>query len=309
MTADPLFDAYVIVDWSARAVPSPKRPVADAIWWAVARRQGQRVSVEEPVYCRTRAAAIAALADLFAAELSAGRRILAGFDFPFGYPEGLAARVTGSPETLRLWQWLADAIEDGPNNANNRFEVAARINRLFDGVGPFWGCPVGRGIADLPMKGRARHGIDHPAERRIVEMRQRSAQPTWKLFTTGSVGGQILLGLPALERLRQDPRFVGRVEIWPFETGLAPPRGSAIAEIYPSLLDDAVAAQRWDGEIKDRAQVRVNAAAFARLDAAGGLAPLFAGSADLTACERDLVAREEAWILGVGHRDALRAAA
>ena len=53
-----LFDSHVIVDWSARSAPSPKRDSADAIWWTGV-RDGH---AESPVYARTRAEAVAALA-------------------------------------------------------------------------------------------------------------------------------------------------------------------------------------------------------------------------------------------------------
>ena len=43
----PLFHTHVVVDWSARSKPSPKRKSKDAIWWAVARIAGG-VDVEEP---------------------------------------------------------------------------------------------------------------------------------------------------------------------------------------------------------------------------------------------------------------------
>ena len=151
---------------------------------------------------------------------------------------------------------------------------------------------------------------DEIAERRVVERRVRSAQPAWKLFTTGSVGGQVLLGLPALNRLRRDSRLDGRVAVWPFETGLDSGDASiVIAEIYPSLLDAAVATRSRQGEVKDAAQVRVTAAAYAALDAEGKLRPLFGGAPGLTAAEHEIIEREEAWILGAGFEDALRSAA
>ena len=62
-------------------------------------------------------------------------------------------------------------------------------------------------------------------------------------------------------------------------------------------------------EIVDRVQVRVLARALAALDAAGRLDALFAGAPGLGAAERELVAREEAWILGAGHAAELAAAA
>ncbi len=83
---------------------------------------------------------------------------------------------------------------------------------------------------------------------------------------------------------------------------LTPLRGTA--QVVPVGVE--VRARRRDGEILDRAQVRVNAEAFARLDAGGGLAPLFAGVLGLTPDERHLVETEEAWILGFGHEEALK---
>ena len=81
-----------------------------------------------------------------------------------------------------------------------------------------------------------------------------------------------------------------------------------LAEVYPSLLAAAVRAEAED-EIVDRVQVRVLARALAALDAAGRLDALFAGAPGLGAAEREVVAREEAWILGAGHAAELAAAA
>ena len=85
---------------------------------------------------------------------------------------------------------------------------------------------------------------------------------------------------------------------------MAPLRGTA--QVLPVGVE--VRARRRKGEILDRAQVRVNAEAFARLDAGGGLAPLFAGAPGLTPDECHLVETEEAWILGLGHEEALKRA-
>ncbi|MEM9811251.1 MAG: precorrin-8X methylmutase [Pseudomonadota bacterium] len=295
-----LFDTHVIVDWSAAATPSPARPSADAIWWAATRTGG---AAEAPRYERTRAEALAALTAFLAAERAAGRRVLLGFDFPFGYPAGVAHRITGEASALALWSWLAARIEDRADNANNRFEVAAAINRLFDGVGPFWGRPATLSLEDLPARGRERSGTDHPAERRVVEAHVPRAQPVWKLYTTGSVGGQVLVGLPALETLRRAPGLAQDIAVWPFESGLAVPDAPIVlAEIYPSLLAPD------PGPIRDAGQVSATSRAFASLDAAGELAPLFGGAPSLSPEMRAQIEAEEAWILGVGHEAALRAA-
>ena len=273
------------------------KPSADAIWIAAEGSAGF-----PPRYFRTRAEALAFLADHLAAERSAGRRTLAGFDFPFGYPRGFAAALTGRAAGRAVWAWLASRITDGPANANNRFAVAAEINSAL-GSTPFWGRPAALALSSLPERGRDRI---HPfPERRLVEARVPSAQPAWKLYTTGSVGGQVLMGLPALHRLLHDPRLEG-IAAWPFDTGLAVPDAPIVlAEIYPSLLAGAVAGEAG---IRDAAQVRLTAGAYAALDAEGALAPLFAPTG-LTPEETTIVANEEAWILGVGFEPALRAAA
>ena len=302
----PIFDTHVIVDWSARSLPSPKRPSKDAIWFAVV-RDGAPC---EPVYCRTRDAALTALADLLADEVAQKRRVLTGFDFPFGYPAGVAMRICGSDRALDLWQWFAEIVTDGPDNKSNRFEVAAQINRLYDGTGPFWGRPETWDIPDVPTRATARRGTDHPPEHRLADARAKGAKTVWQLAYAGSVGSQVILGVPALQRLRSDPRLVDVMAVWPFQTGLKCPDAQVVvAEIYPSLLQPEAHAARQQDEVLDSAQVRVNARAFAQLDCRGGLAPLFAGVGDLSAEERSIIEREEAWILGLGHETVLQHAA
>ena len=306
----PLFHTHIVVDWSARSQPSPAKPTKDSIWWAVARINRRGVRVGRPAYARTRHEALQCLARLIASELAKGRRVLLGFDFPFGYPAGVAAHLTGKASALALWDWLAGRIEDDPDNVNNRYAVAAAINRTYPGIGPFWGRPQSWPYPAIPERASERTEHDHhPAERRICDIRARGAKTVWQLAYTGSVGSQMLLGLPALKRLAAAPSIAGRAAIWPFETGLRTPDApAAIAEVYPSLLRNEVRARQRDGEILDSAQVRVNAAAFARLDAGGSLAPLFAGAPFLTPAERQIVESEEAWILGLGHEEELKGA-
>jgi precorrin-8X/cobalt-precorrin-8 methylmutase len=304
MTA--IFDTHVIVDWSARSKPSPKRPSKDAIWFAVVRHG----TPSEPIYCRTRDEALTMLADFLAEEVVQNRRVLIGFDFPFGYPAGVARRICGSDCALDLWAWFADMVMDGPDNQSNRFDVAGQINRLYDGIGPFWGRPETWDIPDVPPRASTRCGADHPPEHRLADARAKRAKTVWQLAYAGSVGSQVILGLPALQRLRCDLRLAGRIAVWPFQTGLKCPDAQVVmAEIYPSLLQAQAHAARRESEVLDSAQVRVNAKAFSRLDRSGGLASLFAATDGLTAVERRTVEREEAWILGLGHETALQNAA
>ena len=290
-----LFDTVVVVDWSAANVPSPAKPSADAIWMAVARQDGVTVS-----YHRTRHAAEAALTSLLETEAQTDRRVLAGFDFPFGYPQGFAQRLTGTPDARHVWNWLDAHLVDGPDNRSNRFALAATINARFGGAGPFWGRPAGLNLPSLP----ACKLVDYPAlglkERRSVEMLVPRAQPVWKLYTTGSVGSQALTGLPMIARLA---RRAG-CAVWPFDGVDA---SLVLAEVYPSLLATDVALAVASGEIKDRAQVRLLAQALFKLSARGQLHTLLdlPGSA---AQIGSLARTEEGWILGAGHGAALEGA-
>lgn len=285
MSGPARFDVVVAVDWSARNSPSPAKPSADAIWIGVAREGG-----EETSYHRTRAAAMAWLEGWLGAEVAAGRRVLVGLDFPFGWPAGFAASVAGEASALAVWDRLAEMVEDGDDNASNRWDVAAGLNALFAGVGPFWGCPAGEARQGLaPTKaGWGGHGLPG---RRAADAAAPRAQPGWKLYTTGSVGSQALLGQARLAALRRRAPCA----VWPFE---APDAPVVLAEIYPSLIADAV---RAAGGIRDEAQVRLTARALSRLSAEGRLGPLLDAPTE--------AAPEEGWILGLGFEAALEAAA
>ena len=205
----PLFHTHIVVDWSARSKPSPAKPTKDAIWWAVA-RVGSGIEVDEPAYVRTRHEALDRLARLIAGELDAGRRVLVGFDFPFGYPAGVANHLTGKASAMALWDWLAAQVEDAPNNANNRFDVAATINAAYPGLGPFWGRPLAWSYPTIPVRASERtEQTAHPPERRICDIRAVGAKTVWQMAYAGSVGSQMLLGLPALKRLVEDPAHRG----------------------------------------------------------------------------------------------------
>lgn len=283
-----LFDTHVMVDWSGGkdAGPTPKK---DAIWACICRAGGP----EPSVYLRNRQIAEAWLADLIRTELTAGRRVCIGFDFPFGYPTGFGRSVAGSDDPLVLWDWFEARIKDAPE-ANNRCDVAAGINARLDGVGPFWGNPFKVDFDHLPRKGLARTNTQFP-EKRAVERRAKGSFTCWQLSGAGAVGSQVMMGLPVLARLRR--QFADQISVWPFE---ALDRPVAFVEIWPSLIAPSVAKGMQEGEIKDAAQVRVLAQAVAGLDANGRLGPLL---------EDGRTESGEGWILGVGHEAALEAAA
>ena len=123
-------DTIIAIDWSARSKPSAKKPVKDAIYLC-AQRRGQPIA--HPLYFRTRRAVMQHLYALLETEMTAGRKTFVGFDFSLGYPQGFAKALTGKPEAMAVWDWLTERIEDAPDNSNNRFEVAAEINKIFAG--------------------------------------------------------------------------------------------------------------------------------------------------------------------------------
>lgn len=271
-----------MVDWSGGNDTGP-RPRKDAIW-AGAVLGGVE---QEPVYLRNRDDAFDWLVALINAERQANRRVLIGFDFPFGYPQGFASAITGSDDPFALWAFIENALIDTPK-ANNRFELAGALNARFPGVGPFWFNATRTDIPHLPRKGRERcdHGMP---ERRLVEHAAKGTFTCWQMGGAGAVGGQVMTGIATLERLRR--RFPHQIGVWPFDLANQP---VGFVEIWPSLLADRVADE--GDTIKDRAQVRLLARALARLP---------------EAALRDMLgvdAPEEGWILGLGFEDALKEA-
>jgi hypothetical protein len=283
------FDVYIIVDWSASRVPKTGR---DSIW--ICRRARDGETVENPP---TRHAARERLAAMLEAAMANGERVVAGFDFPFGYPAGFAARLglAGLPWRA-VWDEIARLIEDRDDNHNNRFEVAAALNaRVSGGAFPFWGRPVRMDHPLLGAKHHKRHAADGLSEKRLIDEWMVGAQPCWKLIGAGSVGGQVLTGLPVVRALRDDPRWAAQARIWPFETGLGLPDDARIvfAEVWPSWWK---ACARL-GPPNDKAQVRTVARLFAAADRAGRLAGWFAPP--IGAADPQQIIQEEAWTLGV----------
>ena len=288
------FDHYVIVDWSAANQPKQGR---DSIW--ICHRGPDGEQCDNPP---TRHLAALRLAEILTAATAAGERVLLGFDFPFGYPAGFAARLglDGAPWRA-LWDEIAATLHDGSDNRNDRFLLGAELNRRVSGGRfPFWGCPARFDHDHLGPKHHDRHGGEGLAEKRLIDEWMVGAQPCWKLAYTGSVGSQALTGIPVVRRLRDDPRWAATARVWPFETGLSLPDAARIvfAEVWPSWWRRQIRAEH--GPPNDKAQVRSVAEIFAAADAAGELAAWFAGGgAALTAEQRRIVETEEAWTLGV----------
>jgi hypothetical protein len=291
-----LFQAYVMVDWSASSKPVTG---PDSIWVGVLKRNVRFQMAFEAHNPPTRAAA-ATLVDGMLGDLKRkSERVLVGVDFPLGFPRGTAAalKLSGAPWRAML-DFVAKEVKDKPNNENNRFQVGAKMNRLMTGGPfPFWGAPERDKQPWLSVKRAREHTPEDLPEFRLAEEALKGPSSIWKLYYQGSVGGQALTGMPVVKRLR-DARGE-RARLWPFETGWRPlaPNDlegveAVFAEIYPSLF----AGKTGGGAIKDEAQVRAVCERFNALDEKGQLGALFGPAKDDP--RRAIVENEEGWILG-----------
>ena len=283
-----------MVDWSAAATPATG---PDSIWVGVLKRNVRFQMAFEAHNPSTRAEAETLLNTVLDDLKRKRERALVGFDFPLALPRGTAAALKLEGEPWRaLMDFLAREVKDKPSNANNRFQVGAKMNRLMTGEAfPFWGAPERDAQATLSTKRPREHTPTDLPEFRLAEQAIKGPTPIWKLYYQGSVGGQALTGLPVVKRLR-DKRAM---KLWPFETGwrtLAPAdvegADAVIAEIYPSMFGTKPTGR----EVKDEAQVRGACERFNALDDKGQLAALFGPAKDDP--RRDVVEREEGWILG-----------
>jgi precorrin-8X/cobalt-precorrin-8 methylmutase len=301
-----VFDLAVAIDWSAASVP---RLGQDSIWTAVVDLRSGTLGT--PRNHATRRRAEVWLQELLLAEPDAS--VLVAIDVALGYPAGTAdawdAGVPGAddPPWRRTWALIESLVRDDERNANNRFAVAAELNRRTGpGPGPFWGCPSAR--SDEHLSTVRAPGFPHltDAGRSLAEFRAseetlrtcglRLSSP-WQLLGAGSVGSQSLVAIPMLERLLRHGVLGSRVAVWPFTTGAHPPEPRAgavvVAEVWPSRHPVA----RVAGGCRDEAQVAAVCARIAAAQADGALAAAF--DPQLTAELRGRVVHEEGWILDV----------
>lgn len=295
------FDVYLMVDWSANSKP---KLGADSIWYCMVEGAGGDTVLAN---CSTREKAVTQIADLLAENTRRGLFTLAGFDFPYGYPSGFADalgfKLEHGPVWQQVWDLLSRLIKDAEDNSNNRFQVAAALNKQVSDAGyRFWGCPESEESPTLLRRRPYDHAKASLHDKRITERLAPTAQSAFKLYGPGTVGSQALLGIPCLARLRCDSRLARASRVWPFETGLEKPPGREKrnwsilhAEIFPGIIRPAP----QEGETRDAAQVRTLAHHFARLDKEGNLSILFEGPSQLDPEERRVVESEERWILGV----------
>lgn len=298
-----LFNAYVMVDWSAASTPKQGK---DSIWIGVIKRDIRFRNSFEAVNPPTREAAMQALRDILADLGRRNEKALIGFDFSLGYPAGTAELLKLKEPTWKgMWDFLGANVVDKPTNVNNRFAVAAKMNRLMTGEAkPFWGCPANDAQTWLQATKPTGSLEGLPAQFRHADLATQGrgkagAKPVWQIFGNGTVGSQSIVGVPRVRQLKTE--LGDKAKVWPFETGwraLTPddvaPLSAVLAEVYPALGEVKAEA----GEVPDRAQVRALCEHFAKLDEAGKLGAAFAPQTAVAPELAALVEGEEGWILG-----------
>jgi hypothetical protein len=303
-----LFDAYIMVDWSAASKPALG---ANSIWIGILMKDA-RLKLQFKAYnIDTRLKARAFLEEIVGRLIKRGDKVLLGFDFSLGYPAGTADALgldtVKQPPWAAMHALLASRYKDKPdNNSRPRFAIAAGLNyTISKGPFPFWGAPAADRATTLAAT-RGDFSADALlAEYRLAELKQRalpgaSPKSCWQLYGAGSVGSQSLTGIPHVHAIRQ---AWPTARIWPFEIGEGGPLTAemldgvdvVIAEIYPSLVKPAPE----KGEVADEAQVRQIARHYADLDEKGRLGSQFSTGKSTSADEIARITREEGWILGV----------
>lgn len=298
-----LFDAYIIVDWSASAKPVSG---ANSIWVGILAQDKRRNFKFTATNPKTRLEAREIISETITRFVARGDKVLAGFDFALGYPAGTAAAIGLSKANKPAWyvmhKHLAANVEERLDNSNQRFALAAEMNKVITaGPHPFWGAPK-RNIANTlsPKKGNFASGglREHRfAEAWVKSTFKANPKSVWQLLGAGAVGSQALLGIPTVHALRAN---IQNSQIWPFETGLKPLTqkdletvSCVFAEIYPSTIQT----RPEKGEILDRAQVRILANHLQILDSRGELAEAFGPPNSLEREKIPQIIGEEGWIL------------
>ncbi len=300
-----LFDSYVMVDWSAASKPTTGK---DSIWIGVLAPDARLRLTFRSSNPDTRAKALVELEEILNRLVGRGDRVLLGFDFPLGFPAGAAEHLKLSqdvPAWIAMRKFLNKEMRDKPDNANNRFALAAQMNRkMSEGPFPFWGCAKRDVLTTLAMKKTREHSAEDVPEFRLTEQSAIAAklgrpQPIWKIAYAGAVGGQALTGIPALEKLRSS---IEGMRLWPFEIPLEKLDSDALDGVNIVACEINLAMQETNAkstEIKDEAQVRINAEHFAALDESGRLAANFEGPKAASDSDKAVISTEEGWILGV----------
>jgi hypothetical protein len=291
-----LFNAYVIVDWSAASKPGAG---ADVVRIGLMKRDVRFRLAFESYTATTRAEAEKRIGAILDDLKKRNERAFIGLNFPLGFPRGLstALKLPGEPWSA-VFDFLDKMVKDKADNTNNRFGVGAEINRrTTGGPFPFWGCPPRDTLTTLQPKRPHEHGEGDLPEFRYADAAVKGGS-IWKLYYAGAIGGHAILGIAMLKRLKK----VRQVKVWPFETGwkaIAPADLEGADALAAEVRLGLVPAQPLPGEAKEMAPVRALAERVAKLDEAGKLGAAFAAPKDAPEAEVAAVEHEEGWILNV----------
>lgn len=299
-----LFDACIIAGWTAAET---KKVGEQSLWIGVAKRDVRFRLYAETHNVATRAEGEALLASLLAEHRKRGDRVLVGFDFAFGWPEGVAARLNlkDAPAWSALWKFVAANVVDKADNTNNRYQVAAKMNRLMtDQPWPFWGAPAKQAQRWLtttkPPEGAGADIPEHRAVDAALKARGVAPHSLWQMHGAAAAGGAALIGIPAVRRLLES--LGPSAALWPFGTGWRAldgadlePLSALVVEVRPELFGQA---RPETGEFKDQARVRHAALALAEIDERGELASAFAPPGSATPEMIATVEKAEGWVLG-----------
>jgi hypothetical protein len=290
-----------MVDWSANSRPKSGH---DSIWVA----DGDVSGVVRSRNYATRQQAHDGIVMLIDDAVANNMRALVGFDFSLGYPAGFAGYFQGRARPWeRIWEYMGANVTDSEGNVNNRFEVAAAIN-ASTGVAFYWGSPVRR-HALAPSLRDPPQGLRHNplAVYRCTDLvaRAQARKPiksSWQLGNGVSVGSQVIMGLPYLQRLRK--RYGRALAVWPQQTGFVddpfaavPGTRVVLAEIWPTAL-----APKYEGGVRDEEQVRsVVQRCWQQVTCCQGLTAWFnpPSARALSSSTVASIIEEEGWIFGV----------
>jgi len=298
-----LFDAYIMVDWSAASKPATG---ANSIWIGILAKDARLKFQFTAVNPDTRLKAIDLIEGLIAKLNKRGDRVLLGFDFSMGYPAGTAAALGLDMKNQPAWKamqsFLSAKLKDKPDNSNARFAIAAGMNyKISQGPFPFWGAPARDQVKTLGAKKTSFENAALPeyrlAEQHLRDTLKAKPKSVWQLAYTGSVGSQSLTGIPHIHKLLGT---LPDATLWPFQTGFVPLDDerlegikTVIAEIYPSALQ--VTPKK--GEVLDKAQVEAIARHYCNLDEKSRLGALFGPPDSLDTGKIAQIEAEEGWIL------------
>jgi len=299
-----LFDAYIVVDWSAAAKPVVG---ANSVWIGIRARDARLKFHFTSVNPKTRLEARSFIKDIAQKLISRGDKVLIGFDFALGYPAGTADAIGLVENGTLPWQamhnHLSAKVKERADNSNARFALAAGMNyAMSKGPHPFWGTPKKDQVSTLSMKkgdfGEKSSLPEHrTAEHWIRENFKANPKSVWQLMGAGAVGSQALLGIPTVTYLRET---LPAARIWPFETGfkvLTPEDLEDVSCVFAEVYPSTVSITQSPGEQRDQAQVRTLSEHLQTLDSAGQLASAFGPPNTLSSRKIDAITCEEGWIL------------